>query len=90
MREYPEDKELEIIKNWKYEDNYLSLMKYVKNIWNWDDYFVQVDENNFELHTGGWSGNEDIMMALENNQLFWVMCWQESKRGGHYKFKVNK
>jgi hypothetical protein len=90
MSEYPDSKELEIIKNWSYKDSFLKLMEYVKKLWSWDNYFIQVDDYNFELHTGGWSGNEEIIVALEQNYLFWGLCWQESKRGGNYKFEVRK
>lgn len=43
---------------------------------------------NLELHTGGWSGNEDIIQALQNNKLFWVN-WEMSRVGGHYYFKID-
>jgi hypothetical protein len=42
------------------------------------------------LHTGGWSGNEDIMEALTSNQLFWSLYWERSARGGHYYFKIRR
>ena len=40
----------------------------------------------YELITGGWSENEEIVMALQENYLFWGLCWQESVRGGRYEF----
>lgn len=42
----------------------------------------------FQYHTGGWSGNEDVIDALRRNILFWPMFWQKSERGGHYYFKI--
>ena len=57
-------------------------MDYIKSIWHWNDYFVKKDKSHFELHTGGWSGNEDIIRAMMDNQVFWIMCWIESKHGG--------
>jgi len=39
------------------------------------------------LHTGGWSGNEDIIIELEQT-WFWLMYWSESHRGGHYYFEI--
>ena len=49
-------------------------------------------ENHWLYHvsTGGWSGNEEILSSLQNNSMFWLMCWMQSKRGGHYQFKVKK
>ncbi len=38
-----------------------------------------------ELTTGGWSENEEIIDIL-GNTMFWFLWWQESKRGGYYKF----
>ena len=38
-----------------------------------------------ELTTGGWSENEGIIDTLCKT-MFWFLWWQESKRGGYYKF----
>lgn len=38
-----------------------------------------------ELTTGGWSENEEMIDILAN-KMFWFLWWQESKRGGYYKF----
>lgn len=49
-------------------------------------------ENNeateIELHTGGWSENEEIVDAICDTK-FWLFYWQKSERGGHYLFKKN-
>jgi hypothetical protein len=37
-------------------------------------------------HTGGWSGNEDIIEAMMENVLLWLAVWQRSERGGHFTF----
>ena len=39
-----------------------------------------------KLTTGGWSENEEFINELSNT-MFWFLWWQESKRGGYYKFK---
>lgn len=46
-----------------------------------------------ELHTGGWSGCESIISALESSKgfpTFWGLYWYKSVRGGHYWFKVKR
>lgn len=39
------------------------------------------------LTTGGWSENEKIINLISNT-MFWFLWWQESKRGGYYKFEI--
>ena len=41
-----------------------------------------------ELHTLGWSGNEDMIRALKDNQLFFLMYWRRTDVGGHYYFRI--
>lgn len=38
-----------------------------------------------ELTTGGWSENERFIDKIAGT-IFWILWWQESKRGGYYKF----
>lgn len=35
----------------------------------------------------GWSGCEDMIIHLENNEEFWERCWMSTERGGHYVFR---
>jgi len=93
---YPEKKELEQIKHWKITQENLhsdlqGLLEFIEDLWKYADIdYFKIDGRKFELHTGGWSGNEMIMEALEGNWLFWMMYWQKSKRGGHYYFELPK
>ena len=88
--EYPTEEELEFIKNYKFDAQrrFLPLIEHLQKLWHWPDY-AKWDGKILELHTGGWSGNEDIIEALEGTD-FWLLCWKESKRGGHYKFEVTR
>lgn len=43
-------------------------------------------EQELRISTGGWSGNEEVIHHLKGT-FFWFMCWYESRRGGHYKFR---
>ena len=91
---YPEDEELEFIKNFDLASNdVMELVEYVRNIWNWSDWGFKTTGKNIiklELHTGGWSGNELIIRALKENMLFWPLYWRVHKKGGHYYFKIKK
>ena len=48
--------------------------------------FIQ-EGNKLELHTWGWSGNEDIIIALQMNKAFWKFLKKE-EAGGHYYFEL--
>ena len=92
---YPTEEELETIRNWNIigKKEAKQLMEYVQSIWNFgDEYFKVKDANNsiyYILHTGGWSGNEDIIGALQENiHCFWLFYWLSTRRGGHYIFKI--
>jgi len=81
---------LDIIEKWPYSDAE-GLLEYVHEIWAYADsgYWRQKGRR-YWISTAGWSGNEDIMGALHKNTMFWMMCWQSSKRGGHFVFEILK
>jgi len=84
---YPDDFELDLIKKWSAAD-LGALMVYVKTLWRWSDWGFKKRGQKYYLHTGGWSGNEDLVDALHENSIFWALCWVKSERGGHYVFEV--
>jgi hypothetical protein len=83
---YPEDYELDDIRCWTHERGWGALMVYVRSLWAYN-YFYRRGRK-YYLHTVGWSGNEDIVRALEANEMFWLFCWVSSERGGHYVFEI--
>ncbi len=88
---YPDEDELRCIREWprtSWSNSYAALLKFVGTLWHWSDWGFKEEGLFYELHTGGWSGNESVIEALRENVIFWNVCWQESKRGGHYKFEV--
>lgn len=84
---------LKLIREWSHDD-LLGLMDFVRDVWSYPELgFTEhkgKTEDTFELHTVGWSGNEEIIAALQDNGMFWSLCWDQSRRGGHYIFKVRK
>lgn len=61
----------------------------IEKYWNHDYGTFDIESKNgitvLELTTGGWSENEEIINIL-CDKMFWFLWWQESKRGGYYKF----
>ena len=82
--------DLKKIAEWDYKD-LGGLLEFVETIWWCPEWgFVRNEMPGgewIELHTGGWSGNEQIIHALQQNFMFWGMCWARSERGGHYYFR---
>jgi hypothetical protein len=82
---YPNDDELKKISTWKHEDDFEKLMQYVLSLW-WHAGMCTVSGGEYTLITGGWSGNEDIISAMQKNYMFWAMWWKSSNRGGRHVF----
>ena len=85
---YPDDKTLQAIAKWDYKLGFHGLMDLVKENWWAADCGFHQEGNTYNLSTSGWSGNEDIICALQQNPMFWTLCWDQSRRGGHYIFEV--
>jgi hypothetical protein len=82
--DYPTEQELETITNWPYED-FEGWMAYIKGIWHFADWGWSEVDGIFLISTGGWSGNESIISAMEKNFILWSSHWISSRRGGHHK-----
>ena len=91
MNDYPTDGDLDEISGWT--GTWKALWEYVVARWHWPDWGVKedfgADPYKLELHTGGWSGNESIMYALEHSRCqFYGQALATYKRGGHYWFEA--
>jgi hypothetical protein len=98
---YPTSEALDYIKNWaviygrltnKFGSKFCKglqdeLVEYIKSIWCYDDAVVYED-GLLELHTYGWSGNEEIISELKDTDL-WLMKFKAHLAGGHYYFKID-
>lgn len=97
---YPNEEQLYKIKTWDYKDiggliDYVIALwwmadwgvgwthRKVKDKWVEDKYYYKLT-----LSTGGWSGNEDIIGALRQNDWFWVLCFYKHRVGGHFVFRI--
>jgi len=90
MNEYPTQEELDKIKNWDAIGDPLGLIDFIESIWWTPSFGFKYSgkrTKKLELHTGGWSGNEDIIGVL-NETMFWACFWEKSFRGGHYYFTI--
>jgi len=87
---YPTEEELQKLKDlahdyYKVEET----VAYIKELWHYADWGFTRKENCLELHTAGWSGNEEVIEVL-GETLFWALYWRKSTRGGHYYFEIPK
>lgn len=88
---YPTEETLQAIREWPYEDRH-GLVIFLKQAWNFEYGSMATrvwgGQQGLYIVTGGWSGNEDVVAALQQNTLFWTTCWEMSKRGGKHCFHV--
>ena len=78
----PSEETLQRLESWPLP--FEGLLDFVEEVWN-DTYGKMTwdEEGRLELVTGGWSGNESIILALQNNKnYFWTHYWYQSQRGG--------
>lgn len=90
-RGYPTEEELNKIKTWEIHsiEDYHALMRYIKSLWAYPDYFKR-DYNYpdaYRLVTGGWSGNVQIIQAMNENHVLIAFYWYSSDRGGLHIFR---
>jgi hypothetical protein len=102
---YPTEKVLEYIKRWHWSDA-KAMFDYIKDIWAYADFGYWKEEvvskdnyTNVEyeeprlryyISTAGWSGNESIIRAMQENTMLWGLNWVQSRRGGHYIFELKE
>jgi hypothetical protein len=85
---YPTEQELQRIRAWPMDD-FRALMAYIKPRWEHYGSFDQRGDR-FRLATGGWSGNESIIDALEGNWMFQTLCPESWRTGGLYIYDVQQ
>lgn len=85
---YPTEEALKRVADWPHTDM-RGLIEFVRGIWNWPQFMTE-EGDKLHMSTGGWSGNEDLIRAMHANGVFWAICWEQSRRGGHYIFDLSR
>jgi hypothetical protein len=100
MSDYPREDQLQRVREWPHDDmrGWLAYIKSIGNYWPESDPWGWTEEDTlnaagrptrrYHISTGGWSGNEDIISAMQDNAMLWTLYWQSSQRGGHHTFEV--
>mgnify|MGYP006270820199 FL=1 len=94
---YPTEACLEAISKWHFSDEkgWFDFIRQHWHLasWGWsegeEDHEYREGEKVYRYHlsTGGWSGNEGIIKAMQANEMMWMLNWFQSRRGGHYIFE---
>ena len=96
MKEYPDPREMRTIRVWKFTKpgSFEEFMEYVRTTGKyWCDshpFGWWQRGRTYWVSTGGWSGNEEILSAMQSNFMFWATSWVSVRRGGHYVFTIPK
>jgi hypothetical protein len=88
---YPNEHALDTIAKWDWRHTD-ECFEFVRQMWRWNDImWTQTDDGEriiYHISTGGWSGNESLVMALRENHVIWMFTWVQSQRGGHHIFEL--
>ena len=95
---YPTDELLQYVRNYRPDEN-LPVLRFVETVlvpcWWPPDCGLKLHrqykgKRKLELHTGGWSGNEDIVEAIKSNIFLtkFNMKYMAWTTGGHYYFEI--
>jgi len=90
---YPSEETLDQIQNHPLatRQDLMELLELIRSEWWMAETgfnLVGVNVLHLTLITGGWSGNESILQALQQHTLFMPMFWQKSIRGGRHYFRI--
>lgn len=85
---YPTEDELQTVREWPMDSGLVKWFDFIEQIWWMADWGWRRRGKTYRISTGGWSGNEDVIEAMQGNTMGWMLCWESSRRGGHYVFRV--
>lgn len=88
---YPTEELLEKISKLNpFEHDIGGIIEFLEVNWmNGNGYYFRYDEEKgcLEMGTGGWSGCESMIHALQKS-AFWVLYWYQTRCGGHHWFRI--
>lgn len=97
---YPTADALRLIENWHLDDPqgwflFIQQVWYMSD-WGWHSNIVphrfreKTKIRQYDISTAGWSGNEEIIRAMQKNEMLWWKTHYQTRRGGHYIFEVEQ
>jgi hypothetical protein len=98
---YPTEETTEAVRNWPITTSAdaIACMDFVGRAWKYPEYWDKQEDwyddegydrgpvTRYRFSTGGWSGNEDLHLALERNLILQMLGWWSSRRGGHHEYR---
>ena len=97
---YPTAAALAKVSGWPVNDpmDAIALLGFVRRLWayrgfgawNMEQRHYASTTCSYEVCTAGSTGNELLIVALQENRDFWRMAWVQSVRGGHHTFEVGQ
>lgn len=87
--DYSEEEDLKRIINWDERDP-RGWFDFIKSIWWMPEWGWTENTRRIYISTAGWSGNENIIEAMQGAWILWTIHWYSTRAGGHYIFKLPK
>ena len=85
--DYPTEETIGTIAMWPIADPD-GWLDFIRAAWNHHYGKMRYTPNFAEFATGGWSGNESIIVAMRENLVLWTLLWESSHRGGKYVLRL--
>ena len=84
---YPTQETEEVIAKWPHSDPD-GWFTFIREAWDHHYGTIRYDPKFATFITGGWSGNESIIEAMQENKVLWIVLWESSHRGGKYVLRL--
>jgi len=88
LSQYPSRAELRKLATWNSSD-LRGALEYARSLWLYPGMARRYGRK-YTFITGGWSGNEDVIAAIEKNLVLHGLCWKASFSGGKHVYDIPK